>query len=154
MRNALLYRHVGAQRTRTGGTLISRRKAAPGILRALRKGAAVGVLNDQYSRRTRGVFVPFFGVRCSTSAGIATLALRTGSPVLPAYTLRDGPDHHLLTILPPLETPQTGDRKRDIEVATAHYNEALEAIIRKHPEQWMWGHRRFRHSPDLPGNPY
>ena len=32
--------------------------------------------------------------------------------------------------------------------------EALGEIIRAHPEQYMWSHRRFRHSPDLPGDPY
>ena len=112
------------------------------------------VLNDQYSSRARGVFVPLFGVRCSTSIGVATLALRTGAPVVPAYVVRDGPDHHTITFLPPLEMEVSGDREGDIEAATARYNRALEEIIRRHPEQWMWAHRRFRHSPDLKGDPY
>jgi KDO2-lipid IV(A) lauroyltransferase len=37
----------------------------------------------------------------------------------------------------------------DVEAFTAAQNAALEAIIRAHPEQWLWTHRRFRHSPDL-----
>ena len=55
-----------------------------------------------------------------------------------------------MRILPRVEVPPTGDRAKDIEASTAAYNRALEAVIRQYPEQWMWRHRRFRHSPDLP----
>ena len=154
MRNQRLYERIARTRTRAGAELINKRQAAARILRALRQNRPVGVLLDQYSPRSRGVFVPLFGKRCSTSAGIATLALRTGAAVLPCYVLRAGPDRHRAIFEAELEIPLTGERKRDIEIATAHYNQALERIIRANPEQWMWGHRRFRHSPDLDGNPY
>ena len=73
LNNPLIYERIVRTRSRAGATLIDRRKAAAQILRALRKNRPVGILNDQYSRRSRGVFVPLFGARCSTSAGIATL---------------------------------------------------------------------------------
>jgi KDO2-lipid IV(A) lauroyltransferase len=149
MRNALLYREIERSRTRHGGELVARKQVAPAILRALRKGRPVFILNDQYSRRSRGVFVPLFGARCSTSAGVATLALRTGAAVVPAFATRDAPDHHRVEFLPALEFEPTGDRVRDIEEVSAASNRALEQLIRRHPEQWMWGHRRFRHSPDV-----
>ena len=98
--------------------------------------------------------MPFFGVRASTSAGVATLAIRSGAPVVPVYALREAPDRHRIVVIPALETPQTGDRRRDARAATRLYNAVFESIIRRHPEHWMWGHRRFRHSPDLPGDPY
>ena len=54
--------------------------------------------------------------------------------------------------------PSSGDK---IEInsppkfgAYAGNNAAYEAIIRRHPEQYMWGQRRFRHSPDLDRDPY
>ena len=118
MKNELIYRWVSQRRTRTGGVLIDRRHAAIKILRVLRRGEVVGVMNDQYSRRSRGVFVPFFGVRCSTTAGVAALALRTGALVLPTYVVRDGPDHHTLTIEAPLPAESDGERKVHIEAAT------------------------------------
>jgi KDO2-lipid IV(A) lauroyltransferase len=125
------------------------------MLRALRQGHLVGILNDHYTRRSRGgIFVPLFGVRCLTSAGLAMVALRTGAPVIPGYTVPVGEDRFLVTWEPPLEIPRTGDRKRDVEEATARFNGALESIIRRHPEQWLWGNRRFRHSPDLDYDPY
>jgi len=152
--NRLLREEMIRQRTSTGVELLLHRNVLPQLLRLVHKGRVVAVLNDQYARRSRGVFVPFFGVRASTSLGPAILALRTGAPVVPAYSIRVGPDHHRMVIRPPLEIPDTGDRRKDAELLTARCNAAMEEIIRAHPEQWMWSHRRFRHSPDLPGDPY
>ncbi|HTO52582.1 MAG TPA: lysophospholipid acyltransferase family protein [Myxococcota bacterium] len=152
--NRLLRAELLRQRQSTGTEMLLHKDVLPKMLRAVKKGRPVVVLNDQYARRSRGVFVPFLGVRASTSLGLAVLALRSGAPVVPAYTIRVGPDHHRLVIRPPLETPDTGDRRKDAELLTARANEALGEIIRAHPEQYMWSHRRFRHSPDLPGDPY
>lgn len=152
--NRLLRRDMGAQRTSTGAELLLHRNVAPQMLRALHKGRIVVALNDQYKRRSKGVFVPFLGVRASTSPGPALIALRAGAPILPAACVRIGPDRHRLVIRPPLELPDTGDRRKDAELLTARGNTALEAFIREHPEQWMWSHRRFRYSPDLPTDPY
>lgn len=152
--NRLLRRDMHAQRTSTGAELILHRNVAPQMLRALHKGRIVTALNDQYTRRSRGVLVPFFGVRVSTSPGPAVIALRAGAPIVPAACLRIGPDRHRLVIRPALELPETGDRRKDAEILTARGNAVLEAFIRERPEQWMWSHRRFRHSPDLPADPY
>ena len=61
---------------------------------------------------------------------------------------------HRGVLLPPLELESSGEPRKDVELATAQMNRVLEAMIRQHPDQWMWGHRRFRHSPDLAGEPY
>lgn len=151
--NPHVYERVVAERIRTGAEYVDRLHGARPILRALRANRLVAVLNDQYARDKR-VLAPLFGARCYTGVGIATLALRVDAPVFTFHTWRDAPDHHQLVIGPPIETPRTGDRQKDILEATARYNEALEAIIRQHPEQWIWAHRRFRHSPDLPGLNY
>jgi len=152
--NRLLRRDMFAQRTSTGAELILHRNVAPQMLRALHKGRIVAALNDQYTRRSRGVMVPFFGVRVSTSPGPALISLRAGAPIVPGACIRTGSDRHRMVVGPPLEPPNTGDRRADAELLTARGNAALEAFIREQPEQWMWSHRRFRHSPDLPGDPY
>jgi KDO2-lipid IV(A) lauroyltransferase len=148
-RNPWIWRRLTAERARVGVRSIDHRRALGPILRALRAGGAIAILNDQYSRRSQGVLVPFFGVRASTSAGLATLALRTGAPILPSFATRDGADHHSVAIEPPIEPPVAGERDAAIAELTARCNAAIEAAIRKHPEQYMWAQRRFRHSPDL-----
>jgi KDO2-lipid IV(A) lauroyltransferase len=152
--NPWIRRHIAEQRTRTGAQLLEHRNVAPRILDALREGRAVAFLNDQYARRTSGILSPFFGARCYTAPGVALLALRSGAPVLPYYTVREQPDRHVGVLLPELELDRTGNLRRDIATATARTNQVLEEIIRRHPEQWLWAHRRFRRSPDLPADFY
>jgi KDO2-lipid IV(A) lauroyltransferase len=150
MANPHLWKRVVRGRSATGAELIDVRGGAPEMLRALRANRLVGVMIDQYARRTRAVLAPLFGVRCPTSAGIATIALRAGAPVIPFYVVREGPERHRATFLPPLDMPDTGDRRADIAEGTARCNALIESLIRKYPDQWWWAHRRFRNSPDLP----
>jgi KDO2-lipid IV(A) lauroyltransferase len=152
--NRRVSRDLESARSRTGAEILVHRGAKERMLEALSEGRGVVVVNDQYTRRSKGIFSPFFGVRASTSPGPAALALRSGAPVVPIYTVRDSRDRHRAVCLPAIEVERTGDRTKDIATATEHYNAVLEAIIREHPNQWMWGHRRFRHSPDLAGDPY
>ena len=154
MSNARIYARIAEQRVRFGHQLIDNKNAVRSVLRALGDGRLVGFLNDQYSRRGSRVFVPLFGARCATSTGVALLALRTGAPVIPVYSVREAPDRHVVRFEPALEFDPSGDRRRDIESLTAGCNAAIEPIIRRYPEQYMWGHRRFRYSPDLDRNPY
>jgi len=137
-------------RRNAGSVEILQTGSASGVraLRILRSGRPLIVLNDLYLRQGRRFAVPLFGKRCLTPAGPAVLALATGAHVLPCYVRRDGPDRHGLHILPEVELPA------DEEAGTAACNTALEGIIRKHPEQWNWAHRRFRYSPDLPPGLY
>lgn len=152
--NPWIRRHMTQQRTRTGAQLLEHHDVAPRILRALRQGRGVAFLNDQYARRTGGILAPLFGARCFTAPGAALLALRSGAPVLPFYIVREAPDRHRAVFLPELVLERTGDVHRDVATATARTNQTLEAIIRLHPEQWLWSHRRFRRSPDLPADFY
>jgi len=152
--NRLIHAELLARRGARGAQILAHRNVAPGLLRALRRGETVAILNDQYTRRSKGIFSPFFGVRASTSPGPALLALRSGAPVLPLHLVRLSRERHRLVCGAALELPRRGDLRADVEAATARLNAALEALIRAQPEQWIWGHRRFRHSPDLPQEPY
>jgi KDO2-lipid IV(A) lauroyltransferase len=128
------------------------RSAGLRALRVLRAGRPLIVLNDLYVRSGRRVEVPLFGKRCLTSTGPAVLARTAPAAILPCYVLRDAPDHHTFWILPELDVAHCGEDS-DLAVTEA-CNAALEGIIRKHPEQWTWAHRRFRYSPDLPQGLY
>ena len=56
--------------------------------------------------------------------------------------------------MPELEIPEGFGTAATIGLATDRCNAVLESVIRAHPEQWVWGHRRFRDSPDLAVDPY
>jgi len=130
-------------RTRAGVELITKHDAVRDVLRALRRQRMVGILLDQNSTRSEGVFVPFFGVPASTSKGLALIALRTGTPVVPVFLRREPDGRHRMEVGVPLAPPADGD----VTAYTAMFNTAIEAAIRRAPEQWFWMHARWRTRP-------
>jgi KDO2-lipid IV(A) lauroyltransferase len=123
---------------------------ARSILRALRRNATIGVLADHYlSQRRGGLLVPFLGTPAWSNPGPATLALRTGCPLLLAHTYRLGGSRHRIELKPPRELPTSGERLANIAALTARINEEIGRLIRRRPEHWLWATRRWRASPDV-----
>lgn len=147
--NPLVERLAETNRGRFGNRSIDKKGGLREVLKTLKTGGVVGILADLNSAREEGVFVDFFGQLACTTAGVATLALRTGAIVLPGYILWDEAKQiHRLCFEPPVETIQTGNPKDDIVANTARYAKVLEAVIRRHPDQWLWIHRRWKTRPE------
>lgn len=150
--NPRVERLAESQRARFGNRSIDKKNSVREVLKTLKAGGVVGILADLNAAREEGVFCDFFGVPACTTAGVATLALRTGAVVLPGYIVWDEAARiHRLHFEPSIETINTGNQKDDVQINTARYTAALEAIIRRHPDQWLWIHRRWRTRP--PGEP-
>jgi KDO2-lipid IV(A) lauroyltransferase len=114
------------------------------VMKALRAGAVIGVQGDQEAR-WHGILVPFFGMASLTHPGAAYLSLRTGAPIVPSYLLRDGRRFRMI-----YEEPLVPAGPPDEEAVwrlTAAHAACLEAMIRRHPEQWFWLHRRWKRAP-------
>jgi KDO2-lipid IV(A) lauroyltransferase len=141
-----LSRFIEAFRRRFGAELIHRRKAIRRILAVLGEGGIVAVLLDQSVDWYEGVFVDFFGRRACTNQAMARLALKTGAPVIPVFLIRND-DGFAATFLPEIPLIRTGDPIKDVEMNTENYNRAIESVIRSHPEQWFWVHRRWKIRP-------
>jgi KDO2-lipid IV(A) lauroyltransferase len=140
--------NVWADRIRrtAGVEVVDKRQALRPVLAALRRGRLVGVLLDQNTSRREGVFVPFFGRLASTSRAIAVLALRTQTPIIPAFTRRLAPGRHVITVHPALPLPSdNGDTA--VLALTAHCTAVIEDAVRAAPEQWLWAHDRWRTRP-------
>ncbi len=134
-----------ASRERMGIHMLPARDSYEDCLRVLDRGEAVFVPLDQNMRRP-GVFVDFFGQQASTTPGLAYLAEQSRAPVAPAYCIRKPDGRHELHYLPALHPP--ADRcDGAIQAATQAYTKILEDIIRRHPEQWLWMHKRWRSRP-------
>jgi Kdo2-lipid IVA lauroyltransferase/acyltransferase len=147
--NPLVERLAEINRGRFGNRSIDKKGSLREVLKTLKAGGVVGILADLNSAREEGVFVEFFGRPACTTAGVATLALRTGAVVLPGYILWDEARQiHRLCFESPLETINTGNPKDDIVTNTARYAKVLEAVIRRHPDQWLWIHRRWKTRPE------
>jgi KDO2-lipid IV(A) lauroyltransferase len=147
--NPLVEELAENNRLRFGNRSIDKKGSVREVLKTLKRGEVVGILADLNSSREEGVFCDFFGVPACTTAGVATLALRTGAIVLPGYLIwDDAAQLHRLHFDRPIETINTGNQKEDIQLNTARYTKALETIIRRHPDQWLWIHRRWKTRPE------
>jgi KDO2-lipid IV(A) lauroyltransferase len=142
-----LDRLATRMRERSEVDLIDKRAALRPVMRALAGGAMVGILLDQNAARREGVFVPFFGHPASTSKSLAVLALRTGSPIVPAFIHREDTGIHRVVVGAPLALPPPGDVEAAVVILTARCTEAIEAAIRTAPDQWLWMHDRWRTRP-------
>jgi phosphatidylinositol dimannoside acyltransferase len=103
-------------------------------IRALRDGHVLCLLCDR-DITGGGVEVTFFGETTTLPAGPATLAFRTGSPLLPTAIYFDGTGHRAV-VNPPLPVERRGSLRDDVARVTQDLAVALEALIRVAPEQW------------------
>ena len=108
------------------------------VIRQLEKvlaGNGVVALLCDRDLRGRGVGVSFFGEETTLPAGPASLALRTGAPVLPVATYFTDDGHHVV-VRPPVPIPAEGERGERIRLITQRLAEEFESFIRAAPEQW------------------
>lgn len=131
-------------RSRYGGRIIPKQRGMRRILEALARGRPVGILLDQNVDWYEGAFVPFLGRTACTNKGLALLALRTGAPVVPTFTIRRRGGGYRVVFEPAVELQRTGDKTRDVEDNTARFAGVLSRAIRTHPDHWFWFHRRWK----------
>lgn len=109
--------------------------AGPKVLEALKNGHIVCLLSDRVVGDVSSVKVSFFGEDTHLPAGPATLALRTGSPLVPVAVYFDGQKHHA-EVRPAVPTERKGSFRSDVERVTQLMADELERFIRAAPDQW------------------
>lgn len=130
-------------RTMTGNTVIPRRGAVRRILRDLAAGRGIAILIDQHLHEADAVHVRFFQRPAATTSALAALALRAGAPVIPVFALPLPRGRYRLIYEHPVEPPLAGTPDA-IREFTQRCTDVLEMYVRRHPELWMWMHRRWR----------
>ncbi|HSS18531.1 MAG TPA: lysophospholipid acyltransferase family protein [Pyrinomonadaceae bacterium] len=147
--NPRIEEMIEAVRTRFGNRAIDKQSAARRALRVLREGGTLGILSDLNTQTREGVFVPFFGTLACTTAGIATLALKTDAVVIPTCAVWNKErQRYFFHGDPPVELVRTGDHQKDIEINTANFAAAVERMVRLYPDQWLWIHKRWKTRPE------
>jgi Kdo2-lipid IVA lauroyltransferase/acyltransferase len=139
--NPLLEAMVAGLRSSSGNALFGRESFARTVLTALKQNKAVGILIDQ-NVIDQPVFVRFFGHAASTEVNFVKLAHKTGAAVIPGYALwSEAKQRFVLRFFPIME--MSGDAAADTQRLHSH----LEQVIRDHPDQWNWIHRRWKTQP-------
>jgi KDO2-lipid IV(A) lauroyltransferase len=114
-----------------------RDEAFRALAQVLRRNEIAIIIADEF-RSGSGIHVPFFGRTVIARRGPATLALRTGAAVVPAYLIRDPSGDLRLVIEPELEFLRSGKIKMDVVENTRKITAWLEKTVRAYPDQWNW----------------
>lgn len=129
-----------ARRRAFAGTVA--KKDVRGLLKTLSRGGVVAYSADQ-NFNYQHAFVPFFGVPAATLVATPELAERGNAVVLPFWFHCDAEGKYRLRIEPQWSGWPSGDPETD----AARYMHELEQVVRQHPEQYLWVHRRFKTRP-------
>ncbi len=118
------------------------------FVRALRQGNAVGLLPDQ-APKGEGVWVPFFGRPAYTMTLPGKLAQQTNAALIIAAGERlpggRGWRMHVRCL--------TGPLPEDAEAQAAWINAEMEEMVRRFPQQYLWGYNRYKVPAGAPAVP-
>ena len=141
--NPYLNQRLEDIRQRTGNSVIYRQGTIRRVMRMLQAGHGVAVLIDQHIQTRDAVYVEFFDRPAATTSAVAALALRTGAPVVPVFALPLGGGRYRMIYEHPVEPP-SADSEDAIREFTQRCTDVLEMYVRRHPDLWLWMHRRWR----------
>lgn len=126
--------------------VITKKNALQHVTDALAQNDAVVFVLDQHASLVNrdGIAAEFFGKKAGTYRSLASCSRYTGVPVVPASSYRLPNGRHVLEFHEPIAWEEQSNTQESLYHNTCAYNQALERIILKHPEQWMWLHRRWK----------
>lgn len=143
--NPWIARDAEQMRRRLGIETIPMPEARAGVPEALRAGKAVALVADQGALRS-SIWTPFFGQPTRTPAGPGVFAARTGAPVIfGGLIAQPGGGYHLDGEV--LLEEVSGDANAAAEDVARRYRAALEKLVRRVPEQYLWTHRLWKQQP-------
>ena len=140
----ILNRYVTRRFQKAGFGTIAKRGSLDQILDLLASGAVVVYVFDQHAGGKDGVVVDFFGHPAGTFKSPALIAMASGAPVIPATSWRAPDGAHVLRFEDPIPVVQTDHPGEDIKTNTRAFNATLEKLLLRHPEQWIWMHKRWK----------
>jgi KDO2-lipid IV(A) lauroyltransferase len=141
--NPALNEMLEGIRTGTGNTVIYRQGAMRKVLRELAANHGIALLIDQHLHTPDAVYVDFFRRPAATTSALAALALRTGAPVIPVFALPLRRGRYRLVYEHPVDPPRS-EGPEAIREFTQRCTDVLEMYVRRHPDLWLWMHRRWR----------
>lgn len=143
--NPYIGRLILQNRTGAMHTAVDKRLGLRPMLRAVAQKENLAILIDQHAGAGEGVECSFFGHPAKVHKTPALLHLKTGIPIVPEVTRRVPGDEFRFEVVcgAPITHVPTGDKQRDIQELTQKCISALESLIRREPEQWLWTPRHW-----------
>jgi KDO2-lipid IV(A) lauroyltransferase len=143
--NPYLEKFLRKFREKTGQRILAKRGDFDHMQELLANGGVLATLADQDAGQ-RGQFVDFFGRPASTHKAVALLALEHNTLLAVVGTPRVGDRYHI-QVGDVIDPADYADRPDAVRAITQRFTTAFEKLIRPHPEQYFWLHRRWKHEP-------
>jgi KDO2-lipid IV(A) lauroyltransferase len=140
--NELLWNY----RNMHGAMAIERGRETFRLIKVLKSGGSVALLIDQ-DTKVKSRFVNFFGKPAATPVGATVLAMKTGAAIVPTFVYLGEDWKQHMYILPEIPIVTSGDEESDMIYNTQVLTNFIEDVIRKHSEQWVWMHKRWKTKP-------
>jgi KDO2-lipid IV(A) lauroyltransferase len=144
LRNSLVYEWMNRARTKFGNEVVPLGISIRKTYQTLKEKKIVAMVADQRGP-AEGVRVDFFDKKVSVYSGPAALALKTGAPLICGIAIRDK-DYKYKTELVEISKDNLPENEEEkILAISQRYTSYLEKVIREHPEQWLWMHKRWKY---------
>ena len=140
-----LYRLLVSYRESKGCTVVHKGGAMRQLVAALERRQLVGIVGDQASRQ--GIFVDFFGRPALFATGPFELAHGRNALIVPAFIHRVRGPFHRLIVEPSIDLSRRSSRDASVRAGIEQFAGILARHIRDDPGQWLWMHKRWKHSP-------
>jgi KDO2-lipid IV(A) lauroyltransferase len=147
--NPYLNQFIGSFRRLNGQYILPKQGSAADIQQLLAGNGILAILGDQYAGR-KGCWLDFLGRPASYHKSVALFALASRATLAACYARRLGnPLQFEIGLASAFDPGDPGEVPRDIPGITQWYNDGLESIVRRDPEQYWWVHRRWKGTPPI-----
>jgi len=148
MKNKKLNELLTKLRNDAGIEIIFHNRPHKDFIKALNSGRILTFLADQNALREKGIFVDFFGFSASTVTFPAKLALKYKKDILFGYSWFDEKEKVYRGKIKKINFIPTGNIKEDIKNLVQAYTKEIEKVVKEHPEQYFWVHKRWKTRPE------
>lgn len=139
---ALPHRHksvdnfFNSQRQKKGVIVMPLGRAARHCLNLLHQNKMIALAGDRVFNSS-GILIDFFGLPTCLPEGPAAFSLKTGTPIIPGFMLRNPDDTFKFVFEKPIEFLPSGDKDKDLKQLTSKCKVIIEDYIRSYPGQWF-----------------
>ena len=130
-------------RQRFNITLLEKKGAMRGMLKALQKSENVGLLVDQNTAEQEGILISFFGKKARHTPAAAQFSKKMNVTIIPTFITTNDYEHFDITFYDPILPPQNDNEKAIIDSVQAQAN-ITQHVIEQKPDEWFWFHRRWK----------
>jgi KDO2-lipid IV(A) lauroyltransferase len=146
-RNPYIDEYITKNRSQLNFNMIKKSKGVSReLIKVLKNKEILALFSDH---RDKGTTVNFFGRDTIAPTGAVHFALKFKTPLILGYSILNKDNTNTVKFTEKIKLIETGNLKEDVRVNTQLLINLIEKEIKKHPEQWMWFHDRWRLSKEF-----